>query len=74
MVCPTDFEPRQTQDFVRGTADTQAPQWTRPEPQDTFVLIPMNNSAVANIAISGNAISGNTWGRVEPTPESSFTV
>jgi len=37
MVCSQDFEVRHPQDFVRGVADYQAPKWTRPESQDTFV-------------------------------------
>jgi hypothetical protein len=36
-VCHKDWEPRETQDFVRGRTDRQAPPWTRPEPTpDTF--------------------------------------
>lgn len=75
MVCPTDFEHRQTQDFVRGVADIQAPGWTRPEVQDTFITIatPTGN-AIAGIAIAGLAIAGNNLGVVDPTPPSSFTV
>jgi hypothetical protein len=38
MVCAGDWETRQPQDFVRGVADTQAPPYTRPEQQDTFVF------------------------------------
>lgn len=37
MTCQQDWEPRQPQDFVRGVADTQAPPWTRPEQEDTFI-------------------------------------
>ena len=40
MVCKADFEIRQPQDFVRAKADKQAPQWTRPEVQDSFVALP----------------------------------
>lgn len=40
MVCKEDWEPRHPQDFVRAKADIQAPMWTRPEPQDTFIKIP----------------------------------
>jgi len=38
MVCETDWEPRQPQDFVRGVADTIAPPWTRPESSNFFIL------------------------------------
>lgn len=36
-VCPEHWEPRQPQDFVRGTADIQTPPWTQPMPADVFV-------------------------------------
>ena len=35
-VCPSCWEPRQPQDFVRGVPDVQAPPWVQPEPADTF--------------------------------------
>lgn len=31
-VCPEHNEPRQPQDFVRGTKDVQTPPWTQPQP------------------------------------------
>jgi len=31
------WEPRHPQEFVKGRADKQAPEWTRPEPDDVFV-------------------------------------
>lgn len=37
MVCSVDWEPRHPQDFVRGVADFQAPVFTRPEQEDTFI-------------------------------------
>lgn len=36
-VCPDHWEPRQPQDFVRGTKDIQAPGWTQPQPAPVFV-------------------------------------
>jgi len=33
------WEPRQPQDFVRGVADYQAPNWTRPESSNNFLPI-----------------------------------
>lgn len=36
MVCPEHWEPRQPQDFVRATADTDVPAWTQPMPADVF--------------------------------------
>ncbi len=32
FVCPEHWEPRQPQDFVRGTEDLQTPPWTQPQP------------------------------------------
>ena len=31
-VCPEEWEPRQPQDFVRGTKDVQTPPWTQSPP------------------------------------------
>ncbi len=36
-VCPEHWEPRQPQDFVRGTEDVQIPPWTQAMPADVFV-------------------------------------
>ena len=36
-LCPDHWEPRQPQDFVRGTKDVQHPPWTQPMPADVFV-------------------------------------
>lgn len=30
------WEPRSSQEFVRGKVDRQAPRWVRPEPDDVF--------------------------------------
>ncbi len=35
-VCPEHWEPRQPQDYVRGTEDIQTPPWTQPLPQPAF--------------------------------------
>ncbi len=35
-VCKECWEPRQPQDFVRGTTDEQTPPWTQPLPTVTF--------------------------------------
>ena len=53
MCCHQDWEIRQPQDFVRGVADYQAPQWTRPEPSDNFipfVFTPELDAAVSTTA------------------------
>ena len=39
MVCSSDWEIRQPQDFVHGVADIQAPPFTRPESSDFFIPI-----------------------------------
>lgn len=36
-VCPEHNEPRQPQDFARGTMDVQTPPWTQPQPAPVFV-------------------------------------
>jgi hypothetical protein len=41
MVCQSDWEPRQPQDFVRAHADTQAVPWSRPEASDVFISTPI---------------------------------
>ena len=38
-VCPDHWEPRQPQDFVRGTKDVQTPPWTQPQPAPVFVPV-----------------------------------
>lgn len=62
MVCPEDWETRQPQDFVRGIADTQVPQWVRPEATDTFTAVGNIglSSAIADVAIAGYAITDTT--------------
>ena len=57
MVCRSDFEIRHPQDFVRAKADLQAPKWTRPEIQDSFVPIP---NALTHNGVLINSIPLNT--------------
>jgi hypothetical protein len=73
MVCPEDWEPRQTQDYVRGKAEKQIPYWTRSEPADTMILNCSTRTSLAGYAIAGCAIAGNT---VDPGPTlpSTFTI
>lgn len=72
MVDDRCWEPRHPQDFVRGSVDTQVPQWTRPEPADTFVLDCSTRSSIAGYASAGCMIAGNT---VSPgsVPATTFT-
>lgn len=60
MVCPTDYEPRQPQDFVRGVADNPTPPWVRPQGADDFVPLctPNGISAVPGYAEPGCAFPG----------------
>ena len=53
MVCSFDYEPRQPQDFVRGVADFQAPPYTRPESQDSFIGVctPDGMSCIVDYAV-----------------------
>lgn len=37
MVCKADWNPRQPQDFVRGTVDSKPLPFTRPESNDVFL-------------------------------------
>ena len=54
MCCDKCWEPRQPQDFVKGTTDKMTPPWTRPRPADNFVT--SGHTAVAGDAIAGVAI------------------
>jgi hypothetical protein len=38
-VCPEHWEPRHSQDFVRGIQDVVTPPWTQPMPADLLVLV-----------------------------------
>lgn len=53
MTCHDCFEPRQPQDFVRGVADFQAPPYTRPENQDSFIGVctPDGMSCIIDYAV-----------------------
>jgi hypothetical protein len=70
-VCYRCWEPRHPQDFVRGVADIQAPQWTRSEPSDTYVLVCTTKTSTAGYAISGCAIPNNT-ANPDVVPPSTF--
>lgn len=37
IVCPECWNPRESQDFVRGVADKQSVPNPNPEPEDTFL-------------------------------------
>lgn len=41
LVCEKDWEPRQSQDFVRGVPDKQTVPIARPEAEDVFITTPV---------------------------------
>lgn len=59
-VCPEHWEPREAQDFVRAVFDDQIPQWTQPQPSDTFINVctPNGSSALPFFAQPGCCIPG----------------
>jgi len=73
MVCPSDYEVRHPQEFVRGSADTQVPPWTRPESSDTFVLACTTRTSIVGYASAGCMIAGNLVNPGE-VPASTFTL
>jgi hypothetical protein len=57
-VCPTCWEPRQPQDFVRAVQDVVTPPWVQPQPSLVFVGgYCTTRSAVSDVAVSDCAIS-----------------
>ena len=66
MVCHEDWEPRQTQDYVRGRAEKQIPVWTRSEPSDGFELDCNTRTGITGWAIAGCAITSNMAYQGEP--------
>ena len=44
MCCQQDWNPRQSQDFVRGIPDPQAVPWSRPDTQPQFVVNPVTDA------------------------------
>ena len=40
VVCPSDFEQRHSQDFVRARQDKISVPYTRPRPTDVFIDVP----------------------------------
>ena len=59
-VCPTDFELRHPQDFVKARTDKIVADYPRPRPADVFcdTNICSTVSSIAGIAIAGCAITG----------------
>lgn len=60
MVCPSDWEVRHPQDFVRGVRDNPSTPFSRPDPPDQFTpVICTTRTAICGYAVSGCAIAGN---------------
>lgn len=59
--CPEHNEPRHPQEYVRAVPDDQTPPWTQPE-TDSFagICFPNDQTAIAEYAVAGCAISGYT--------------
>lgn len=58
--CPEHNEPRQPQDFVRGTQDVQTVPFSQPETDLDIQICTLNGqSAIAGFAIAGCMLAGN---------------
>ena len=63
ITCPSCFEYRHPQDFVRATIDNINVPFTRPRPPDVFVEVPYictidGRTAIAGWAVAGCSITG----------------
>lgn len=59
-VCKEDWEVRHPQEFLRVIPESNKLNWTRPEPEDTFVVICtlFNVQGIAGIGVAGCARAG----------------
>lgn len=56
ILCPSCYEPRHPQDFVRGRRDRQRVPWSRPEPEPIFVLnVYLDDDSNIYVDESGNS-------------------
>lgn len=57
-VCPEHWEPRQTQDFVKGVVDAMSVPWAQPPQEDIFIGIctPQTRTGIAGYAEAGCAL------------------
>jgi hypothetical protein len=65
IVCPSDFEHRHEQDFVRARTDKITVPFTRPVPEYIFTNVVYTctidgKTAIAGLAVAGCSITGNT--------------
>src|SRR5882724_11661448 len=59
--CPDHNEPRQPQDFVRATPDTQTVPWSQPPTDSDVALCTLNGqSAIPGSALPDCSIPGST--------------
>lgn len=64
LVCPSCFEERHPQDFVRARQDKISVPFSRPRPVDlsTFVCTLASSSSYVGLAVAGCARAGETYG------------
>jgi hypothetical protein len=60
-VCPSDFELRHPQDFVKTTIDTDSPAWLRPEMPDVFIDIFGTGGWLSPWGMSWGLSWGSAW-------------
>ena len=64
IVCPSDFEHRHEQDYVKARTDKITVQYTRPVPEYIFTDVIYacttdGKTAIAGLAVAGCSITGN---------------
>ena len=64
IVCPSDFEHRHEQDYVKARTDKITVQYTRPVPEYIFTNVVYTctidgKTAIAGLAVAGCSITGN---------------
>lgn len=76
MTCPTCWEIRQPQDFVRGVVDKQTTPWVRDEASDQFrgpVCTVFSIQAVANLGTADCARAGYDLGQRPTNADEEYT-
>jgi len=61
VVCPSDFEYRHEQDFVRARQDKISVPFTRPRPVDVFVTVASINYWDIGYTMDGYIDGDNVW-------------
>lgn len=67
--CPSCWEPRHPQDFVRPVADLQTPPWTQPRGRGhpAAFCTPNGMTSISGFSIAGCWIAGYTHPAFDPT-------